>query len=108
MPRIVFPAGDQPTRALPFNRLGVVFEKPATIVVDGLPCAVWPARTRVEGSGAYADHEGEAPLAYLPQLAVPNRVLQVDGVRYTIVEATAHEFLPHVAMRLRRADGSAV
>lgn len=108
MARAIFPAADPVYGALPFPLRAVVLQKPATVVVDAMPIALWPARARVDDNGAYSDHDAEAPLVYLPQLNVPNRIVVINGERYTIVAATPHTFLPHVALRLRRAQGSAV
>lgn len=108
MARAIFPAAEPVYGALPFPLRATVLEKPSTVVVDSMPMALWPARARVDDNGAYSDHDAETPLAFLPQLRVPNRVVEVNGERFTIVAATPHTFLPHVALRLRRAQGSAV
>jgi hypothetical protein len=87
--------------ALPFNKTATLREANGTIV-DDVPVAIWSATGGNTSIGRAYDHEGQAPQNfYNPLVAAPNRYLEHDGVRYRIVSATLHEFLPHVALRLR-------
>lgn len=76
--------------------------------VTAIPCSIWPTSggDNVEAGRAY-DHEGEAPIAHLAALSVVNRHLLLDGVKYRVISAIGHPFLPHVSLRLRemRASG---
>jgi hypothetical protein len=72
--------------------------------VSIVPCAIWPSdRAATEPGGRTFDHEGEAPLAHLAELKVANRYLLLNGIRYRVVTAIAHPYLPHVALTLRES-----
>jgi hypothetical protein len=93
---------------LPFDLTATLKERPNTTVEASVPVAIWPARVRPRDGGDHYDHEGEAPLEHHVALAVPNRFLEVGGERYVVVEAQRNDYLPHVALRLRRTKSSGV
>ena len=101
MPRAVIHPVLPPVGPLPFTHAGELAALDGTILEAGIPCAVWPARSRTTALGKTADHEGEAALAYADPLAAPNRKLIIDGRTYNIVSAVPHGLLPHVALLLR-------
>lgn len=91
---------------LPFARTGQIKTRPDTVIVDALPCMVWPAGTRVTDAGLTYDHTGEAPLAFYDDLRGSNRVLVIEGTEYIVVGCQRNTFLPHAALMLRRAEPS--
>lgn len=91
---------------LPWKDRADLIERPDTVIFEAMRCAIWPTRTRTAPGGTVYDSIGEAPLEYLFALRVANRVLRRNGRDYLIVSATAHEFLPHVALRLRETVGA--
>lgn len=75
--------------------------------VSMVPCSIWPSdRATTEAAGRSFDHEGEAPLGHLAELKVANRYLLLDGIKYRVVTAIAHPYLPHVALTLRNVTAT--
>lgn len=73
---------------------------------EDVPLTVWPARASSSPQGRTYTHEGEAHLDFAEDLQVPNRQLVVDGLTYKIVNAQPQQFVPHVALELRRVEGN--
>lgn len=92
--------------ALPFAKVGTIKTRPDSTVAADVPCMVWPINGRTDDAGVHWDHQGEAPLSYYAALREPNRLLEVEGTQYVVVQATAHPFVPHVALRLRETRSS--
>lgn len=87
---------------LPFIKTGLLREKGGTPVVEELPISdPWPTTRSVFAAGAHYDHEAEAALLYADELETPNLILEVDGRAYMIIDRQRHNYLPHVALKLR-------
>lgn len=86
--------------SLPFLTAGTLRESDGTSVTT-MPCSVWAASGSNTDVGRQYDHEGQSPLGTFSAVAAPNRILEVNGVRYRIVGAVLFAFLPHVSLRLR-------
>lgn len=97
---------------LPFLLEAQLLAEDRSVLLKEVPCAVWPAQNQsVSASAVEHDHRGEAPLAHqgvdlTRELAFPNRRLRIaDGPRrgtYNIVGSSTHDFLPHIALELRK------
>jgi hypothetical protein len=107
-PQAIFPfvvspppqAGVPGTGVLPFFSMARL-EQGDTLLADGVPMTVWPTPGSTTEVGAAYDHEGEAPLEYKNLLRFSNVRVYIDDVRYTIVNWSANDFFPHVALQLR-------
>jgi hypothetical protein len=103
MPEGIFPGPAPSSRsALPFATLGELARLDGTVLVAAMPVTIWPAGSRVNRAGLHYDHGGDCPLAFFDYVAGANRRLALDGETYAVVDATAHTFLPHVELQLRR------
>lgn len=89
--------------SLPFPKQGVLKDKPDTTIIASLPMSLWPVSQRVLDAGAHYDHTSEVPLVHRGAVEVPNRFIEVDGRRFQVLEATAHEYMPHMELRLRES-----
>jgi hypothetical protein len=89
---------------LPYITLGELQQQDGTVIATDIPITVWPTTGSVTRYGEAYDHQAEASLDFVNELVhgPANRRLVVDGVRYTIMQALPHTFLPHVELRLRR------
>lgn len=95
--------------ALPFKDTARLLHGAGNVVLDPLPCSLWPlASPRETPAGESYDWTGEAPLKHAAALAQPNRSIKTSEGRYLkVIAATPHDFIPHVALLLRetRAGG---
>lgn len=99
-------------RSLPFLYEARLLAEDRAVVLEAMPCSVWPATSQqIAASAVQHDHRGEAPLTFAGadlsfELAFSNRRLVVsEGPlrgTYVIVGAVAHSLLPHVALELRK------
>jgi hypothetical protein len=89
---------------LPYLRKGTLQKQDGTVIALNIPVSVWPANGVTSRYGEYFDHQAEASPHYVNELVngPANRRLVIDGVKYNIVQATPHDFLPHVELTLRR------
>jgi hypothetical protein len=106
MARAIFPATTPSAATLPFLSVGELRNLAGDVIVDQVPCSVWPATSSRSGdAGQHHTHRGEAELDFVEELQQPNRTLVVDGVSYRITSATPNYFLPHVVLELNRTSG---
>lgn len=89
--------------SLPYIQTAEVSTLGGTLVVE-TPCTIWPAGGRNDSSGRYYDHVAEAPYEMREELAAENLTFVADGVTYKLVSCVAHQFLPHLALFLRRVN----
>jgi len=90
-------------RSLPFSAECTLKQRPDTVLAEGVPCSVWPTRSRVTLSGLTYDHEGEVPLKFYEVVRQANVVLVTGDEDYVVVDAQPNQYLPHVALMLRRS-----
>ena len=94
---------------LPFSKLAEVRNQDGSDVVGHtMPVSdPWPTRRSVFEAGAHYDFEAEAPLEYADVLEAANVSLTIGGRVYKVIDRERHDYLPHVALRLRetRAGG---
>lgn len=88
---------------LPFTGTADLVHGLGNVQRAAVPCSLWPlASPRSTSSGEVYDWTGEALRSAYEELRKQNRALVTGEGRYlVIVSATAHDFLPHVALQLR-------
>lgn len=104
MPEAIFPDDSPTKRTLPFLYVAQIQALDGDVIEPEVPVSIWPTTGFNAGVARAYDHQGEAPLEFHAPLTVANRRLVLETVAYAIVEAVPHQFVPHVALRLRRMD----
>jgi hypothetical protein len=91
------------TELLPFNATGTV-QAQGGEPVRSVRISVWPTGPGLQTpQGIAYDHIAEAELEVADDVVgKANRQVEVEGQVYKIVWATAHAYLPHLELRLRR------
>jgi hypothetical protein len=92
---------------LPFLSMATVTRNGEPVSTT-MPISIWPAGARVADVGGVYDHEAEAPIIYAEALAMSNVRVTVDEIVYTVVDAQAQPFLPHVALQLRQVRSGGI
>lgn len=88
---------------LPFDLVGQI--KHGSTDLAQIELSIWPAGEQTTNTGEAYDFTGEAQEEAAEHLVgKPNRMIVVDGVRYTVVSAFLHGYVPHVELRLRQVE----
>lgn len=90
--------------SLPYLKMADVNDQAGVSVLVDVPCMVWPVPGRMDTTGRYYDYYGEMDLGAWDSLQTPNLTLTIDMVPYKLIDAVPHEFLPHIAITLRRVS----
>lgn len=92
------------SRAVPYTTLypviGVLQDQGGSVVQANVRCAIWGGSEDRQSEGDYFTHNGRTPLDYASLLR-PNRLLDVNGKKYRILEAVTHHNVRHVLLSLR-------
>lgn len=109
MSEIVVPDAPRSPGPLPFSEAADLLAQGGAVVLAGIASSpAWPRGSATTRGGQAYDHEAELEhsAALVDELtATANRKLRVGGVTYSIVDHEAHEFVPHVVVRLRTVRG---
>lgn len=87
---------------LPFRTTGEVSQQGGTVLIEALPCSVWKLKSaRQTSRGEFYEWTGQAHVSGAAAIIdKANRVLTVDGRRLRILDATKHDFIPHIELSL--------
>lgn len=91
---------------LPFYSSATLEDMAGSPLAINVPISVWPASARDTDSGRSYTHDGECPVGYIEALEAANVRFSLGDKTYHVVDAQAHDFLPHCSLRLREMRGA--
>lgn len=90
---------------LPFDRKADLQDREGNTIASGVPVSLWPRSQSTTQVGEAVDLSGIASKAYAPELQKPNRILVIDGAKYTVTRAAPALMSPWVDLTVRRMGG---